>query len=251
MGVLLCLLAVLVEPTAPYAGSAATADSVYLKSGAVIRTDHARIEGGRVVFEQYGARVAIPLGIVDRVVDDDFTGPRPTERVSAAASRTASPTSPATLLPQPTPDEPTRERARHPGQPGRDAASSQRNRQSPQESKRATRAKREDLESMRAFLKSMRAFLKRAETAFLFSHRSTSEVKQKIADVDEWLARLDGEDRPGGKKRGSGAEREGLESMRAFLKRAEAAFLHSHRSTAEVKQKIRAVDDRLRSLRGG
>ncbi|MDA2915220.1 hypothetical protein MYX77_14950, partial [Acidobacteriia bacterium AH_259_A11_L15] len=56
---------------------------------------------------------------------------------------------------------------------------------------------------------------------------------------------------PQERKRAIRAKREELESMRAFLKRAEAAFLFSHRSTAEVKKKIRAVDDRLRSLRGG
>ena len=49
----------------------AAADSIHMKTGAVIRTDKATIEGDAVVFEQYGSRVAIPLTLVERVVPDD------------------------------------------------------------------------------------------------------------------------------------------------------------------------------------
>lgn len=47
------------------------ADSIYLTNGRVIHTEHARIEGDRVIFRQYGGEVSIPRSAVLRIVDND------------------------------------------------------------------------------------------------------------------------------------------------------------------------------------
>lgn len=100
----------------------------------------------------------------------------------------------------------------------------------------------------RAELESKLAFLKRAEAAFLFSHRSTTEVKERIRAVERQLARL--EEEPLEPAEVSIEDRiQELESERRFLERAEAAFFHSHRSTTEVKQRIVAVEQCLSELR--
>ena len=64
-----CLLP-LVVATVLVASPEATADSIYLKNGRVIHTSQARVEGGEVIFTQYGGRQTIPLAIVERVVSD-------------------------------------------------------------------------------------------------------------------------------------------------------------------------------------
>lgn len=61
----------------------AAADTIYLKNGRQLRTREARVEGDRVVFWQYGARQAIPLELVERIEDDEITGPEPRATVPA------------------------------------------------------------------------------------------------------------------------------------------------------------------------
>ena len=67
--------------------SNASADSVYLKNGRVIRTARAHVDGQHVVFTQYGGEHSIPLSVVERVVVDDRLGPAQLARVPARAIR--------------------------------------------------------------------------------------------------------------------------------------------------------------------
>jgi len=61
----------------------ASADSIYLRNGRVIRADNVRVVGNQVFFYLHGAEQAIPLGFVDRVAADDW--PAPTELPRAGA----------------------------------------------------------------------------------------------------------------------------------------------------------------------
>ncbi len=54
-----------------------TADTIYLKSGRMLHTDEARVEGDRVIFTQFGAAAALSMELVDRVEDNDEIGPVP------------------------------------------------------------------------------------------------------------------------------------------------------------------------------
>ncbi|HJO02472.1 MAG TPA: hypothetical protein QGG47_00705 [Acidobacteriota bacterium] len=89
--------------------SNASADSVYLKNGRVIRTALARVDGQQVVFTQYGGEQSIPVSVVERVVVDDHVGPAQLGSVPARATRVRMPatlegslTEAAAPVPQPT-----------------------------------------------------------------------------------------------------------------------------------------------------
>ena len=63
----------------------ASADSIYLKNGRVIRVAEARIDGNRVVFHLHGGEQAIPLALVERVEDDGWRGPGAPPRAAGGA----------------------------------------------------------------------------------------------------------------------------------------------------------------------
>jgi hypothetical protein len=63
----------------------ASADSIYLKNGRVIRVAEARIDGDRVVFHLHGGEQAIPLALVERVEDDEWRGPGAPPRAAGGA----------------------------------------------------------------------------------------------------------------------------------------------------------------------
>ncbi len=203
---------------------AATADSIYLRSGTVIRTDWVTVENGRVVFEQYGGRVSIPLDLVERVVADEFAGPSgsvPVTAVSPAAQAPASPELPRGQ--QPSSNRPDRAATRA----ERGARESAR-----REREREIRAEMENLEAWRALLD-------RAHRAFFVAHMSTTDVKRKIRETADRLAELERAARA--PDRELPADREDVAGDREFLRRAHRAFFASHRSTTEVKRWIRGI----------
>lgn len=57
------------------AATTASADSIYLKNGRIIRADDAHVDGARVIFFLHGAQQALPMALVDRIEDDDWRGP--------------------------------------------------------------------------------------------------------------------------------------------------------------------------------
>ena len=74
---------------APRVASHAAADSIYLKSGRIIRSADITIDGDRLVFYQYGSEQAIPMSLVDRIEADDWSAPgsevrRPIPKAEAA-----------------------------------------------------------------------------------------------------------------------------------------------------------------------
>jgi len=67
------LVAVAMLTLAP--ATTASADSIYLKNGRIIRADDAHVDGARVIFFLHGAQQALPMALVDRIEDDDWRGP--------------------------------------------------------------------------------------------------------------------------------------------------------------------------------
>jgi hypothetical protein len=152
----------------------AAADSIHMKTGAVIRTDKATIEGDAVVFEQYGSRVAIPLTLVERVVPDDHSGPvaiassdggrnsgggqaaSAGTRPGAGASATQGGSATSSAANQPVPPEETKEYWQN-----------------------RVRAVYQQGEQLEAQLKDAR----RVERAFLFSRRSTADSRRQIEGI--------------------------------------------------------------------
>jgi len=51
------------------------ADTIHLRNGRLIHSVDARIDDGHVVFWQFGSRQAIPLAVVERIVEDATRGP--------------------------------------------------------------------------------------------------------------------------------------------------------------------------------
>ena len=152
----------------------AAADTIYLKNGRVIRTEKAVVDGGRVMFTQYGHRVAIPLTEVERIVDDEYADPEPLPArppVTPSGQAGVAPTAPATGTPPPTApaavEEPDPEETKEYWQDRVRAIYAQ------------TEAAELELQALR-----------REERAFLFSHRSTAPARRKIEDVQARLAEL-------------------------------------------------------------
>ena len=153
---------------------AVAADSIYMKTGTVIRTAKATIEGDAVVFEQFGSRVAIPLSLVERVVPDDHTGPvaiASSDRARDSGSGQAASagadtgagsgaaragTATASAANQPVPPEKTKEYWQN-----------------------RVRALYRQGEQLEARLKEAR----RVERAFLFSRRSTADSRRQVEDI--------------------------------------------------------------------
>jgi len=60
------------------------ADTIYLVNGRVIHTESVRIEGGNVIFRQYGGSVSIPRASVLRIERDATSSPPPRRAQPAA-----------------------------------------------------------------------------------------------------------------------------------------------------------------------
>jgi hypothetical protein len=150
--------------------TAATADTIYLKSGRSIRTSQVRVEGDRVYFIQFGGEVSVPLSVVDRIVEDarvepEGSPPRPTPTPPATGDAAATPAASAA---------------------GEGEAAEQQTQRYWQDRVRTIEAEKEQVALQ------IEDF-KRTERAFLFSQRSTAETRQKIAAAEQRLVELDQE----------------------------------------------------------
>jgi len=148
--------------------TAATADTIYLKSGRSIRTSHVRVEGDRVYFVQYGGEVSVPLSVVDRIVEDARVEPD-----GSPAPATPPATGDAAATPAASAD-------------GEGEAAEQQTQRYWQDRVRTIEAEKEQVALQ------IEDF-KRTERAFLFSQRSTAETRQKIAAAEQRLTELDQE----------------------------------------------------------
>lgn len=144
----------------------AAADTIYLKNGRTFRTISARVEGDRLIFIQYNGEVSIPMALVDRIEKDENVGP--------AGTPTPPPGTEAA------PDEPVE------GEPEPGDVPPQQTRQYWQDRVRTIVSDREEVEMQIEDLR-------RTERAFLFSHRSTAQVRQEMEDAEARLVELDEE----------------------------------------------------------
>ena len=147
----------------------AAADTIYLKNGRTIQTSQVRVEGDRVFFIQYGGEVAMPMALVDRIVEDANIEPE--------------------AAPAP-PPAPARNPGANPAEPadpeGADAPVDTNTRAYWQGRVRTIEAEKSQVELQIEDLR-------REERAFLFSKRSTAQTRQKIDDAQERLAELEQE----------------------------------------------------------
>ncbi len=149
--------------------SVAAADTIYLRNGQAIHTSSARIDGDRVVFVQFGQTVGIPLSEVDRIEENDRTGP--------TARRPPSSTVPADSTPDPAAASATG------GTEAATAGDDEPEAPDPRETKEYWQERVLSIESERQTLELELQDLRRIERAFLFSHRSTAATRIQIEEV--------------------------------------------------------------------
>lgn len=152
----------------------AAADSIHLKTGTVIRTDRATIEGDAVVFEQYGSRVAIPLSLVERVVPDDHTGP---------VAITGSERSRGSDSGQETAAGAGSRADSGPAQAGSATPSTVRQPVPPEETKEYWQNRVRTLYQQGEQLETQLKEARRVERAFLFARRSTADSRRRIEAI--------------------------------------------------------------------
>lgn len=171
----LLALALLLAPTA------AAADTVYLKNGRVLRAAKVTVTDDRVILEQSGNRVELPRDLVERIERDGEASEvlEPREERSAPARTTRE----------------TDEGDADGGDAEGSAPETENEGPEAPEDPKQTREYWQDimrvLEEARGELREALEELHREERAFLFSHRSTAEVKAEIARVEAELAGLD------------------------------------------------------------
>lgn len=154
--------------------AAAAADTIYLKNGRVIRTSNVRVEGDKVYFRQYAGTVVIPMTIVDRIEQDEMSGPE--------ASPAAGPAGQAADAEDAGSDE-----VDGPGDAeGDEETPPEQTREYWQERVRAIIAERQTTEETLERLR-------REERAFLFSQRSTADTRRQIEEAQQRLEELDQE----------------------------------------------------------
>lgn len=144
----------------------ATADTIYLKNGRVLRSSSVRQEGEKIIFVQYGSEQAIPLAMVDRIEKDENVEPEPT------------------VATEPEPEaQDTSDQAAAGTAEGAEVAPEQ----TQEYWQNAVRA----IQDERAQVELTIGDLRREEQAFLFSHRSTAQTRQGIENAQRRLAELD------------------------------------------------------------
>ncbi|MCH7825870.1 MAG: hypothetical protein IH849_13805 [Acidobacteria bacterium] len=153
--------------------STLAADSIYLKNGRVIRTSAVEIVGDRVLFIQFGHPVAIPMSQVDRIVEDDYEDPIVTP--ASPQPEAAAPPSPATA-------------STGPGTAGTPRAPAAAD---PEQTKDYWQERVRAIHAEATMLALQMQNLRRIERAFLFSHRSTAEIRRRKEDLQ---ARVDAND---------------------------------------------------------
>lgn len=153
----------------------ASADTIHLKNGRLIRTDATRVVGDRLIFYQYGGEVAIPMSLVERVEEDQRTGPeaRPTPTPGTESAETGEAEEGDT-----TGEDPAAGEAE-----GEEEVPEKQTREYWQERKR-------QITSRIAQLEDRLEELRREERAFLFSHRSTASTRREIQQVEAELEEL-------------------------------------------------------------
>ena len=167
------LLAVAVVAAALFVSGVTSADTIYLKNGRVIETASAKQVGDKVEFEQFGQTATIPASVVLRIEHDD---------------RAEEPPIPAPV-PTPAPAE---------GDPGTESGETgdgddDGEEVAPETTREYWRDRIHAIEREKAELVTMMTQLRREERAFLFSKRSTAELRERIEAVQAREKELDQE----------------------------------------------------------
>lgn len=156
----------------------AVADTIYLKNGRTIRTSDTRIEGGNVIFMQFGGEVTIPMSEVDRIEEDDLREPEPLPASQPAQRDPAvDPEDPNAPDPAVDPDDPN--------VPGAD---------DPRMEREYWEEKLSTIQAERDQVNTRLEELDREERAFLFSRRSTADTRRRIEEANARLVELDQEE---------------------------------------------------------
>lgn len=155
----------------------ASADTVYLKNGRVIRAARVTVTEDKVILEQAGNRIELPRSLVERIEEDTTTSEVLEPREESPAEE---------------PQEPSEE-----GETGEtdseegDAEGEEAEEPDPEQTREYWQEQMRSLEQEREELRERLEELEREERAFLFSHRSTADVKRQIEEAESELAALD------------------------------------------------------------
>jgi len=152
------------------------ADTIYLKNGRTIDTPSAEVQGDRVVFIQFGNKVAIPLSTVERIEENDRSGPQPSGETSEPSAPTVEPAA-----------EPRAPAAEGVGAAAVDAPSPPRPVE-PEQTREYWQDRVRQINAEGEFLQLELQRLRRVQRAFLFAHMSTAESRQQIEEVQERIA---------------------------------------------------------------
>ncbi len=152
----------------------ASADTIYLKNGRVIKTAQAGVEEDQLVFVQFGGEVRIPMSLVKEVVAAEEA-----EDVVVVAP--------------PVPPRPSNGEPEEPPKPIGAPASPDEEELPAEDTEAVWREKIRAINDQKAALDAEILRLRRQERAFLFSHRSTTETAAKIKEAQERQQALDQE----------------------------------------------------------
>ena len=145
--------------------ASASADTIYLKNGRVIRSSSVRVEGDRVIFVQYAGEVSIPLVLVDRIVQD------------------------ASVEPEGAPPPPVAVADTNPDDEGLDPEAEPED-GLPEQTRQYWQDRVRAIEAETAEVEVRIEDLRRTERAFLFSSRSTADTRREIEDQQANLTRF-------------------------------------------------------------
>ena len=163
--------------------TSAVADTIYLKNGRIIHSSQVRVEGGNVIFTQFGGEVTIPMSEVERIEEDDLTEPEP-----IAVSQ------PPQSDPAVDPDDPNAPDpaggAGDPSTPDPDVPADD----DPRLEREYWQDRLSTIEAEREQLRTRLEELDREERAFLFSRRSTADTRRRIEEANARLEELDQEE---------------------------------------------------------
>lgn len=160
--------------------AAVRADTVYLKNGRVLRAARVTVTDDKVILEQSGNKVEFPRDLVERIERDGEASEVLEPRQEPATP--AAPRAPAEAGDTGTGDAEAE---------AEDEGAEQEEEADPKQTREYWQGVMEDLETAREQLRETLEELRREERAFLFSRRSTAEVKAEIERVETELAELD------------------------------------------------------------
>lgn len=163
------------------------ADEVHLKNGRTMLAERTEVQGDRLILHQNGNLIEIPLALVDRVVESAVPAAEPGTDETAAPA-TPRPAAPARDTTQESED------ATDAGAADETAAAEE---VPPEQTEVYWQDRVRAITEERESLDELIVALRREERAFLFSHRSTADTRDKIAaaqarqlELDEELAEL-------------------------------------------------------------